>query len=198
MNKVREESHGPEVQKSGSNDRKVGLCAVLKAHSSPVLPVDVMSFTALANREIPKPRSLNVGGNDREARSPTCQRGREKGSTEELPEKIQIIFTICLKYCLEHTYMKNYSSFAENSNLMGPPGFLLAVFGNCAPRPHGSQTLEGEEKATNPLCVCRVLGVFQTSIYCLLSGFYLMPERNRAGTFILINHAKETQAQAME
>lgn len=132
-----------------------------------------------------------MGSNDREARSPTCQHCREKGSTKELPEKIQITFTVCLRYCLEHTYMKNYSSFAENSNLMGPPGFLLAVFGNCAPRPHGSQTLEGEEKAINPLCVCRVLGVFQTSIYCLLSGFYRMPERNRAGTFILINHAKE-------
>lgn len=50
----------------------------------------------------------------------------------------------------EHTYMKNYSSFAENSNLMGPLGFLLDVFGNCAPRPHGSQTLEGQ-KSNNPL-----------------------------------------------
>lgn len=198
MNKASEESHGPEVQKSGSNDRRAGLCAVLKAHSSPGLPVDVMSFTAPANREIPEQRSPDMGSNDREAQSPTCQHCREKGSTKELPEKIQIIFTICLKYCLEHTYMKNYSSFAENSNLMGPPGFLLAVFGNCAPRPHGSQTLEGEEKATNPLRVCRGLGVFQTSIYCFLSGFYLMPDRNRAGTFTLINHAKETQAQAVE
>lgn len=93
--------------------------------------------------------------------------------------------------------MKNYSSFAENSNLMGPPGFLLAVFGNCAPRPYGIQTLEGEKKQ-QAFCMCRALGIFKTTIYCFLSGFYLMPERNRAGTFILISHARETQAQAME
>lgn len=97
----------------------------------------------------------------------------------------------------KHTYMKNYSSFAENSNLMGPLGFLLAVFGNCAPRPHGSQTLEGE-KRNKPPCVCRLRGIFQTSIYRFLSGFYLIPERSGAGTFILINHARETQAQTME
>lgn len=46
--------------------------------------------------------------------------------------------------------------------------------------------------------MCRALGIFKTTIYCFLSGFYLMPERNRAGTFILISHARETQAQAME
>lgn len=104
---------------------------------------------ALAIREIPRQRSLEICSSEQEwgggEQLTSCCR-------EELPEKIQIFFTICLKYYLEHTYMKNYSSFAENSNLMGTPGFLLAVFGNCVPRPHGSQTLEGE-KATNPLHV---------------------------------------------
>lgn len=87
----------------------------------------------------------------------------KKISTKELPEKIQISFTICLKYYLEHTYMKNYSSFAENSNLMGPPGFLLAVFGNCAPRPYGIQTLEGEKSNKPFACVERWVFLRQLS-----------------------------------
>lgn len=67
--------------------------------------------------------------------------------------------------------MKNYSSLAENSNLTGSPGFLLAVFGNYAPSPHGRQSLE-REKATDP-CMCSVVRASHSSSHCFLSGFLL-------------------------
>lgn len=101
---------------------------------------------ALTTREIdPNKAALQIYSTKQERRlekRPQCRAARE--NTNNFYSMSQIL--------LEHTYMKNYSSFAENSNLMGPPGFLLAVFGNYAPSPHGSQTL-GREKATNPLHV---------------------------------------------
>lgn len=127
--KEHEENHSSEVQRAGPNERREGPpCTGYQRAPQTKEPGDLQQRTRMGGGQLT-----------------SCCR-------EELPEKIQIFFTICLKYYLEHTYMKNYSSFAENSNLMGPPGFLLAVFGNCVPRPHGSQTLEGE-KATNPLHV---------------------------------------------
>lgn len=90
----------------------------------PVFSVELVSFTALANGEThPNTAALEIYSKEQEAQ-------RKDSNSIALPEKIQIIFTVCLRYCLEHTYMKNYSSSAENSNLMGPPGFLLAVSGN--------------------------------------------------------------------
>lgn len=140
---------------------------------APILSVELTSFTVQANREIhPDKATLEIYSKE--------QKAQRKGSDAELPGKTQIIFTECLRYCLEHTYMKNYSSLAENSNLTGPPGFLLAVFGKYAPSLHERQTLE-RQKATDP-CMCSV--VFLTVLATVFSlGFYPMHTRNRAGTF---------------
>lgn len=92
--------------------------------------------------------------------------------------------------------MKNYSSLAENSNLTGPPGFLLAVFGNYAPSPHGRQTLE-RENAADP-CMWSVVSVSHSSSHCFLSGLLPDAHKEQGSTFILISHARESQAQAME
>lgn len=126
--------------------------------------MELTSFTAQASREIHPDTATPVIYSEE-------QKAQRKGSNAELPGKTQIIFTVCLRYCLEHTYMKNYSSLAENSNLTGPPGFLLAVFGNYAPSPHGRQTLE-REKATDP-CMCSVVRASHSSSHCFLSGFLL-------------------------
>lgn len=55
-----------QVQMKG----EMGLRAVSRARSHPVLPVDVMSFTALADRETPRQRSLETCSNAREAQGP--------------------------------------------------------------------------------------------------------------------------------
>lgn len=120
---------------------------------------------ALATREIhPNQASLEIYSTEQEKspeKRPQCRAARENTNN----------FYCMSQILLEHTYMKNYSSFAENSNLTGPPGFLLAVLGNYAPSTHGSQTLE-REKATNPL---HVLGVFFRVLPTVFSlGFYLM------------------------
>lgn len=156
---------------------EMGLCAVLRAHSSPIHPVDVMSFTALVNitETFPNKGAWRSAAMNKEPGAPNLPSAAgKKAPPENCQRKYKSFFTICLKYCLEHTYIKNYSSFAENSNLMGPPGFLLAVFGNCAPRPHGSQTLEGERKQQNP-CVCRVHAGYFSDIY-LLFPLWVLPD----------------------